>query len=234
MKTWWRSRRWRPESFPPVPNFREADPELGDLNLSTGGSYPVQYALRLGAGFGSQLGMSLDASGAVAGRTATQRLTSSASSYRIADATAWAGWLGRVSGYPILPMWKSSTAAPAGQGPGTGHWLPRSYRGHPACGGPSPHPWWPKLPFASIPVQPVTEPVTAAAPATEPEPRVAAESPEPANLRRRRGRTAVIQLVAEKTDYPPDMLDLDLDLEADLGVDTVKQAEVFAESARRL
>ena len=34
--------------------------------------------------------------------------------------------------------------------------------------------------------------------------------------------------MAEKTGYPPDMLDLDLDLEADLGVDTVKQAEVFA------
>src|ERR1039458_2647711 len=35
-------------------------------------------------------------------------------------------------------------------------------------------------------------------------------------------------LVAEKTGYPEDMLDLDLDLEADLGVDTVKQAELFA------
>ncbi|MCP4966259.1 MAG: SDR family NAD(P)-dependent oxidoreductase, partial [bacterium] len=32
----------------------------------------------------------------------------------------------------------------------------------------------------------------------------------------------------EQTGYPPDMLDLDLDLEADLGVDTVKQAETFA------
>ena len=38
----------------------------------------------------------------------------------------------------------------------------------------------------------------------------------------------VLALVAEKTGYPKDMLDLDLDLEADLGVDTVKQAEVFA------
>src|SRR5205085_2462451 len=28
--------------------------------------------------------------------------------------------------------------------------------------------------------------------------------------------------------YPPEMLDLDLDMEADLGVDTVKQAETFA------
>ena len=34
--------------------------------------------------------------------------------------------------------------------------------------------------------------------------------------------------MVEKTGYPEDMLDLDLDLEADLGVDTVKQAEMFA------
>jgi acyl carrier protein len=38
----------------------------------------------------------------------------------------------------------------------------------------------------------------------------------------------ILALVVEKTDYPKDMLDLDLDLEADLGVDTVKQAELFA------
>ena len=34
--------------------------------------------------------------------------------------------------------------------------------------------------------------------------------------------------MVEKTGYPEEMLDLDLDLEADLGVDTVKQAELFA------
>ncbi len=38
----------------------------------------------------------------------------------------------------------------------------------------------------------------------------------------------VLAIVAEKTGYPQDMLDLDLDLEADLGIDTVKQAETFA------
>ena len=37
----------------------------------------------------------------------------------------------------------------------------------------------------------------------------------------------VLSIVAEKTGYPQDMLDLDLDLEADLGIDTVKQAETF-------
>ena len=41
-------------------------------------------------------------------------------------------------------------------------------------------------------------------------------------------RERVLTLVVEKTGYPKDMLDLDLDLEADLGVDTVKQAEMFA------
>ena len=41
-------------------------------------------------------------------------------------------------------------------------------------------------------------------------------------------RARVLALVAEKTGYPTDMLDLDLDLEADLGIDTVKQAELFA------
>src|SRR5690242_17296229 len=38
----------------------------------------------------------------------------------------------------------------------------------------------------------------------------------------------VLNIVAAKTGYPIDMLDPDLDLEADLGIDTVKQAEMFA------
>ena len=38
----------------------------------------------------------------------------------------------------------------------------------------------------------------------------------------------MVTIVAEMTGYPAELLDLDLDLEADLGVDTVKQAEVFA------
>jgi hypothetical protein len=44
---------------PPVPNFKEVDPDLGVLNLSRGGRYPVTYALHLAAGFGSQISMTL-------------------------------------------------------------------------------------------------------------------------------------------------------------------------------
>ena len=42
----------------------------------------------------------------------------------------------------------------------------------------------------------------------------------------------MLAIVAEQTGYPAEMLDLDLDLEADLGIDTVKQAEMFAADPR--
>ena len=67
-----------------------------------------------------------------------------------------------------------------------------------------------------------------------PRPRAAPAPAAPAAARGRRRRwvdpvvAEVLSVVAEKTGYPQEMLELDLDLEADLGVDTVKQAEVFA------
>jgi len=39
----------------------------------------------------------------------------------------------------------------------------------------------------------------------------------------------LLDMVSTKTGYPRDMLAMDLDLEADLGIDTVKQAEIFGE-----
>ena len=44
---------------PPIANFKEADPELEGITLSKGGHYDFKYALRLAAGFGSQIGMTL-------------------------------------------------------------------------------------------------------------------------------------------------------------------------------
>jgi hypothetical protein len=71
---------------PPVANFKEVDPELGPLNLSRGGAYPVEFALRLGAGFGSQIDMTLMRR--VAGGQARPRPNALGYSYRIADASA--------------------------------------------------------------------------------------------------------------------------------------------------
>ena len=39
----------------------------------------------------------------------------------------------------------------------------------------------------------------------------------------------VLSCIANKTGYSPEELELDYELEADLGIDTVKQAEIFSE-----
>ena len=83
---------------PPVPNFRDPDPELGVLNLSGGGSYPIRYSLRLAAGFGSQISLLLLRWTPVADgrRRSADEL---GHDYRIADRPAWTAWLRRLSGY---------------------------------------------------------------------------------------------------------------------------------------
>ena len=89
---------------PPVPNFKEVDPDLGPLNLSKGGAYPVQYAIHLGAGFGSQISMMLLALGP---RRRTGFIASPDAlgyAYRIADPAAWNAWLSRVAGRPAAEL----------------------------------------------------------------------------------------------------------------------------------
>ena len=70
------------------------------------------------------------------------------------------------------------------------------------------------------PAAPAAAPAEAPAPAPAPTPAAAPGGDEVTDT--------VVGIVAELTGYPPDLLDVDLDLEADLGVDTVKQAEIFA------
>ena len=41
-------------------------------------------------------------------------------------------------------------------------------------------------------------------------------------------REKVIEVIAQRTGYPPEMLDADLDLEADLGIDSDKLTEIVA------
>ena len=88
---------------PPVANFKEVDPELGPLNLSKGGAYPVEYAIRLGAGFGSQISMTL-----LHWVTTKDGVRPSPNAlgyaYRIADADAWSAWLSRIAGHPAADL----------------------------------------------------------------------------------------------------------------------------------
>ncbi len=215
---------------PPVPNFKEVDPELGTLNLSKGGQYPVEYALRLGAGFGSQISMTLlrwskTPDGVRVGPKALGYAS------RVADPKQWNAWLCNIAGFPTAELEVvKRTLRVRDQGPRV------RVATTPQAAGVVPT----KAPVAQAVAPPTVVAATAPLPVTP-----AAKTPEPKAIPAKvvvpiqaapvttaagpgEVKERVLALVVEKTGYPADMLDLDLDLEADLGVDTVKQAEIFA------
>jgi acyl transferase domain-containing protein len=239
---------------PPVSNFKEVDPELGTLNLSKGGAYPVEYALRLGAGFGSQISLTLVR---WVTRDGVRRSPNALGyAYRIVDDAAWKAWLSRMAGYPTADLeivHRTLRVKDQGRAAQTAEPAP-AVRDVPIPA-PTPRPKTsvaaPVLVAKASPVTKTALPspgdskpqavVVAATPAVvaatavvDTNPLVAATpvvSATPAVVSAKAGdavKERILTLVVEKTGYPSDMLDLDLDLEADLGVDTVKQAEMFA------
>jgi len=218
-------------TVPPIANYDdqfEPDPELGDLNLARGGKYNVQYALRLGAGFGSHVAMTL--------------LRKVAQVEERVDPPRYQHWLAAVSGYespqleivqrtlrvrhegaPQKPPAKSNWRF--GQPPlewATSQPQPAST---PAMRGETPQP--------RAEAQRVAAPATSAAAASAVSASTVPAAPgggsAPVAADYESIKAYVLGLVSEKTGYPVEMLDLGLDLEADLGIDTVKQAELFAE-----
>ena len=202
--------------LPPIANYKEPDPELAGITLSKGGNYDCEYALRLGAGFGSQVAITF------------LRRAWKVGEPRVYDAGRQLGWLRDVTGEanPELEVVHNTLRVKD-----TG-----AQRARPASGDE-------ETPAA----KPVRAPTTASSVPPSPQPStkeaVAATTATPASGR---GSTAmvakaiavphrdealvtkeVVALVGEKTGYPPEMLELDLDMEADLGIDTVKQAELI-------
>ncbi|HEV3510141.1 MAG TPA: SDR family NAD(P)-dependent oxidoreductase [Candidatus Sulfotelmatobacter sp.] len=208
---------------PPVANFKEIDPELGTLNLSKGGTYPIEYAIRLGAGFGSQISMTL-LRWVATNDGVRRRPNGLGYAYRIVDEDCWKNWLSHIAGYPAteLEVVRRTLRIRDQRA------VSRLTEGTPKVqAAPAPEP--PRQP------EPVVDaPLVAASIATVvSKPEAKAPVPAPSILPNAAPegdpvRERVLAVVASKTGYPVDMLDLDLDLEADLGVDTVKQAEVFA------
>ncbi len=187
---------------PPVPNFKVIDPELGALNLSKGGAYPVRYALRLGAGFGSQVSMSLLRWTPVAEnvRRAPDQL---GYEYRIADQQRWNEWLKEIGNKanPEMEVFKRTLRIK--------------------------DPLADKLTDVEEVPQVIPQTVNPAPVPPTPATTISAEAPSEAE--ENPVKTKILNLIAEKTGYPVDMLNPELDLEADLGIDTVKQAELFAD-----
>ena len=212
---------------PPVANFKEIDPELGALNLSKGGSYPVEYALRLAAGFGSQISLAVlrwvKTKDGARPRPGTLGYTQ-----RIADQETWKTWLERAAGHAAaelevvqrtLRVRDKKAAARTADAASTA----QSVTVAPVMKAPAPAPPVAKAAAAAAGsgAGPKLEVKVVAPPPAPPKPPQAAVKVDAVQER-------ILALVVEKTGYPNDMLDLDLDLEADLGVDTVKQAELFA------
>ncbi len=226
---------------PPVANFKEVDPDLGALNLSKGGVYPVEYALRLGAGFGSQIAMTL--LHWVTTKDGVHRSPNALGyAYRIADTAAWKAWLSKIAGHSsadlevvcrtlrVRDQGSAARVAETAQGSRTlpvpapvsvPVSVPVSLSAHQA---PPPAMKTVEASVAIAPEPKVKAQAAAPVPATvlaPPRPPISRVEGDPVKER-------ILTLAVEKTGYPQDMLDLDLDLEADLGVDTVKQAEMFA------
>ena len=191
---------------PPIANFKEADPELEGITLSKGGHYNFKYALRLAAGFGSQLGMTL-----------LEKMWQEGEP-RIADEAKHQAWLKEISGQqaPVLEVVQNTLrikdnyqhgVKPALVMEGSQAFVDKvnAIHAHDVKAAPA----------AITPATPVAQPAPAAAPK--------AVALDEATVTKE-----VVGMVAEKTGYPEDMLDIDLDMEADLGIDTVKQAELFA------
>ncbi len=206
---------------PPIANIHdgfEPDPELGDLNLSKGGQYNPIYALRLGAGFGSQLAMVL-----LRKIPVPQRV----------ENDGYINWLQEVSGYEKVTLEVEHRTlrvrhdGPPVKPPRKSLW---QYGYGPTM--------WAVSPEQSqlLPVQEMTLPLNQTAvpqPVAEQTSTRVDSVSVPASGASHPGleeeiKQFVLAVVSEKTGYPQEMLDLDLDLEADLGIDTVKQAELFA------
>src|SRR6185503_1155475 len=83
------------------------------------------------------------------------------------------------------------------------------------------------MPLVSIP-RAVAVPVAAPAVTAIPAPSAAAPAPAmtlslPADELKKR----LLAIVGDRTGYPPEMLDLDLNIEADLGIDSIKRVEIL-------
>jgi len=107
-------------------------------------------------------------------------------------------------------------------------------------------------PAASVPPRPVSVPAAVLAPAavvtpppppaaTPPTPPLITKSPEPpppkpeAHLKPEANLAATLrEIIASKTGYPAEMLELDMELDADLGIDSIKRVEIFAAVQERI
>ena len=206
--------------IPPIANHKETDPELGNLNLSKGGDYPnLKYGLRFAAGFGSQMALSL-----------VRRWPSVGERIDGAKFLAWARRLAGTEDVVMRLLDQKLVAYVDGENNLHGGvqgepWpITAAFEGKPSVA--STPPVIPIETQTPVPVEPsVTQSVGP--------PSTATPSESVPSLQDGEVIKTVIEVVVTHTGYPADFVELDQDLEGELGIDTVKQAEIMAEIRER-
>ena len=91
----------------------------------------------------------------------------------------------------------------------------------------------PAQPVASKPAF-VPEAAPVAAPVAKPVPVVTVAPAAAAGVSMAKVENTILDVVSEKTGYPAEMLNLDMDMEADLGIDSIKKVEIMSAVQERL
>ena len=201
--------------IPPIANFKEKDESLGSLNLSKGGEYPeLQYAIRFGAGFGSQIALSMLRKLPISNpRISEQKLLS------------WNQNQAKTKDVQFRILQQKLVA-----------YVDVDENLHGGIAGDA-------YDFSTQTASSIlTENTTEKKTIIEEKPQVETPSIQeivvepqtsvpkmPMNSSNQGLIAKVVEVVVKHTGYPADFVELDQDLEGELGIDTVKQAEIMAD-----
>jgi len=189
---------------PPIANLKKIPAHFKKLNFSGQGKIDSEYGLHLSAGFGSHFAFMF-----------VKRVEEN----KVEGNDIYQNWLTHITGSkdPELKVIDNTLCAVArGEvlAPVTKETRKIDVPVHPAA---------PVMPAMPVPAALTKGPVIL------PEPEPVAEPVQGSNI------PLVLEtiktIIAEQTGYAVDMLEDDLDLEADLGIDTVKQVEIFGRTA---
>ncbi|MCD6497094.1 MAG: acyltransferase domain-containing protein, partial [Deltaproteobacteria bacterium] len=209
---------WK-NKLPSIANLHSPDPEFADLTFHPGGPVNRSFAFRLAAGFGSQLGLAIYARPEITGprvdepvfRTYLKEVYGVPSARIVRDHRVL-----KTSESPKLADRTDALTDALEQGvlePG-GHEVATTAHNEL------------QATATQTTVDSTTEPATAPTDPVHHETVPSAQT-EPVTADEVLARLTAV--VAERTGYDPEELESDLELEADLGIDTVKQAEIVSQ-----
>jgi len=192
---------------PPIANLTKVPAHFQKLNFSGQEKIDSEYGLHLSAGFGSHFAFMF-----------VKRVQENP----VEGNLAYHRWLRKVSGVqkPELKIIDNTLCVVAGD-PAAPSAVPDMRPQAPAVR-PAAVTEAPAKPVSAVPAAPAAAKSSASA--------AVPDSPVPGPDKKRAGEK-IKAIIAAQTGYTADMLEDDLDLEADLGIDTVKQVEIFGKIA---